>query len=123
VEGFIDLVILFVVGYVLAMLTGQTTHGGYHLHGLPAFLWWLAGFAYFAWFEGRTGATPGKMVVGLRVVKADGADCDMRAAVIRTVLRPVDYFFILGVFVMALSKRNQRLGDMLADTVVVRAGK
>ncbi len=121
VEGFIDLVIMFVIGYVLAMLTGQTTRDGYHLHGLPALLWWLAGFAYFAWFEGKAGATIGKMVVGLRVVKTDGADCDMRAAVIRTIVRPIDYFFMLGVVVMAFSKRNQRVGDMLADTVVVKA--
>lgn len=119
VEGLIDIVILLILGYFFSLAAGQTTEEGFELHGAPAFLWWFAGFFYYGLFESKLGATPGKMALGLRVVKTDGSPCDSRAAIVRTVCRIVDHFLFIGVIIMLFSKRNQRLGDRLADTLVV----
>ena len=79
-------------------------------------------FAYYWLLEGKTGATLGKRALGLVVVKADSSECDLSAAAIRTVLRVVDilpFVYLLGLFVVAVTSKNQRLGDLAAGTLVV----
>ena len=120
IEGLLDLVVLFILGYLIAAITGQTTENGFELHGEPAFIWMFAGLGYYIFFEGKWGSTPGKMLVGLKVIKEDGSRCDMRSALIRNVCRIVDNFFAVGVIIMLASERNQRLGDRLAGTLVVK---
>lgn len=68
------------------------------------------------------GATPGKKALGLQVVLADGAPVDWPAALIRNLLRPVDFlpiFYGFGLVAMLLNRDFQRLGDLAAGTVVV----
>ena len=84
----------------------------------------LVYFAYFAIMEGYYGQTLGKMALGIKVVReADGQPPGGRAAVLRTLMRIVDSIgSYLVAFVTALvSDKNQRLGDMVAKTLVVRA--
>ena len=75
--------------------------------------------------QGLTGGTVGKLLVGLRVVRPDGRVCGVQKAAVRWVVLVVDAFpYIAPVvaFVLALNTRgNRRLGDMAADTYVVRA--
>ena len=82
----------------------------------------LVAFAYFAIMEGQYGQTLGKMVLGIRVVGDDGSPIGTRAAVLRTLMRIVDGIgTYLVAFVVLVSGKNQRLGDMVAKTLVVRA--
>jgi uncharacterized RDD family membrane protein YckC len=79
-------------------------------------------FAYFIYFEAEYGQTFGKMLMNIMVVTEDGNPIDYRESAIRTVLRVVDalpFFYIVGLAAIYLTDRNQRLGDLLADTVVV----
>ena len=82
-------------------------------------LGWLL---YFVAFEARAGATPGKMMTGLRVRTMDGGAIGWVAAVVRNLLRPVDAFFLgaVGAIVAGSNRRRQRIGDLAARTVVVR---
>ena len=69
------------------------------------------------------GSTPGKAAMGLRVVTVEGAPVSFRHAAIRAALAFVDFLITFGlgaVFATLLSKRHQRLGDMVAGTVVLR---
>ena len=80
---------------------------------------------YFLLQEAIWGATLGKRVFGLRVVRLDGTPAGWSAAFWRTILRvlevnPVLFGAIPGGLAVTWSKRKQRLGDMLAHTVVVR---
>ncbi|HEX9015742.1 MAG TPA: RDD family protein [Chloroflexota bacterium] len=121
----VDSVVLGVLGYVIAAFTGGTTSDGFSLNGLPAMLWFLVSFAYYILLEGLLGATVGKLVLGIRVVKADGSKCDIGAALIRNVLRIVDFLpfaYIVGIILIAASKQRQRVGDRVAGTVVVGRG-
>jgi uncharacterized RDD family membrane protein YckC len=121
VGALLDIFIIIVFGFIYAKFTGQTTTDGFELHGLPAFLWWISGIFYYIIFEGKLGATPAKMLLGLRIIKVDGESCDITAASIRTICRLVDHFLFIGIIIMLCSKRKQRLGDQLANTLVIKA--
>ena len=84
----------------------------------------LVYFAYFTVMEGRYGQTLGKMALGIKVIREDdGRAPGTRAAVLRTVLRLVDSLgsYLVAFVVAIVSDKNQRLGDMVAKTLVVRA--
>lgn len=69
------------------------------------------------------GRTPGKAIGGLRVVRSSGRPVDLTASMIRNVLRLVDGMptsYLPTIVSIAVTKRNQRLGDLAADTVVIR---
>jgi uncharacterized RDD family membrane protein YckC len=80
--------------------------------------------AYDVYFEVRAnGQTPGKRRAGIRVVRESGAPIDFRSSCIRNVLGIADFlpgFYMLGGFLVLLTPRHQRLGDMAAGTIVVR---
>ncbi len=81
--------------------------------------------AYFVLFEGlRNGQTPGKRLLGIRVVRQTGHPITMGAAVVRNVLRLADVLpppvYLVGGALVALHPKGQRLGDMAAGTVVIR---
>lgn len=118
----IDSIILFVVAYVVAMVTGNTTGAGFAMTGAPAFLFFAIALAYFIVLEATQGATLGKRVMGLKVVKQDGSAMDWQASIIRNLLRLIDgfFFYLVGAIVVWVSKSRQRLGDMAAHTLVVR---
>ena len=84
----------------------------------------IAGFTLFYAFllEGYWGQTIGKKVVGIVVVKEDGSKCTYEASIIRNLLRIVDSFpqlYVIGFISIAMSDKSQRVGDRLANTVVV----
>jgi hypothetical protein len=79
---------------------------------------------YFLFFETlMRGRTPGKKLTQLRVVSLDGRVIGWRQSVLRNLLRMVDYMpagYLVGVVAMVASPRVQRLGDLVAGTVVIR---
>ncbi|HYF94203.1 MAG TPA: RDD family protein [Symbiobacteriaceae bacterium] len=84
------------------------------------FLFFLYKLVLEAFWNGQT---VGKRVVGIRVIKANGLPVDFLQVVIRNVLRIVDFLpaqYLIGSIAIAASPRGQRLGDVVAGTVVVR---
>lgn len=81
-------------------------------------------FAYDVAFEVLAGGrTPGKRWTGLRVVRESGAPATFVISAIRNVLRIADFLpatYAIGMLSIFLTRRNQRLGDLAAATVVVR---
>lgn len=80
--------------------------------------------AYFTYFEAEYGQTVGKKVAGVVVVTEDGDPISYRQAAIRSLLRIVDWlpaFYVVGIVAIYITDREQRLGDVVADTVVVRS--
>lgn len=115
---------------VLAMIIGAATACGYVLSQLDpglstgVFLI-LAGaipFLYFILFEGLwNGQTLGKRTAGIRVRMADGTPITFTAALGRNLLRPADMLpgpYFLGLLAMFTNPRSQRIGDLVANTVV-----
>lgn len=97
------------------------------LSGLLVLSFFLILWAYFVIFETLwNGETPGKRLMGLRVIKDAGYPVDFRAVVMRNFLRAIDWlpvFYALGFIVQLCSKQYKRLGDYPAGTVVVRHGR
>ncbi len=87
----------------------------------------LVNFGYFALFETFwRGQSPGKHWVGLRVVKDGGFALDGRAALVRNLLRIVDFlpaFYVVGMASLFLTRSGKRIGDYAAGTIVVRERK
>jgi uncharacterized RDD family membrane protein YckC len=66
------------------------------------------------------GQTIGKSTIGIEVRPLDGAErLSFGQASIRNLLRLIDVF-VIGEVMVAAGKRQQRLGDKAAKTVVVR---
>jgi len=140
--GVVDLASLLVG--IVAVLVGMTALRSLAGSGLPffrgeGFAWqgsiavergnpWPTAIAlaatmpvvYFFLFEWLYGATPGKVLLNMRVVTADGRPCSFKAAVVRGVLRYADVM-VLGLVAILLMRKppHQRLGDRAAGTIVV----
>ena len=122
--------ILLVVG-LLAQETGSSTGRAVSVEtvlvgmGSFALLHMLASFltavAYFTWFHGISGQTPGKMLFGLRVVQASGQPMTVGVAFLRTVGYLISgLFFWLGFLWIAFDGKKQGWHDKIAATVVLR---
>jgi uncharacterized RDD family membrane protein YckC len=92
--------------------------------GLVVFAVFMLFFGYFILFEWRWGGrTPGKRLLGIRVVRDGGFPLDFTSAVVRNVVRILEVglgFYVVSAAVTLLSPENKRLGDMAAGTLVVR---
>ncbi len=92
--------------------------------GIALLIVFLLQWGYFALFEAfGNGRTPGKRVAHIRVIHQSGRGINFVEALARNLVRFVDAapsFYAVGVVAMFLSKRSQRLGDMVAGTLVVR---
>jgi uncharacterized RDD family membrane protein YckC len=134
----IDTIILFVIMAIIAIPFGLTTYlfgmmtdatammnmwanaamwGGFLV--INIIIWLL----YFTYFEGTTGQTPGKRMMNIKVTREDGNKAMFADALIRTILRIIDgiFFYILGLIIILVTEKKQRLGDILAKTIVVKA--
>jgi uncharacterized RDD family membrane protein YckC len=124
-------VVLGLAGAVAAgglFQAGGFSSAGRLLPGLLLGVFALSIFAvtngYFILFEIIwSGQTPGKRLVGLRVMRENGYPIRPIDAVIRNLVRIVDWLpglYGVGVLTMLLNKRSRRLGDYASGTIVVR---
>jgi uncharacterized RDD family membrane protein YckC len=79
-------------------------------------------FLYLWLLEASFGATLGKAMVGIRVVRTTERN-PLAALAIRNLLRVVDGlgFYLVGAVVAGCSRTHRRLGDISAGTVVIEA--
>lgn len=84
------------------------------------FLTW----SWHLWFETRKqGRTPGKRMLKIRVIDARGLPVSLHQSLVRNITRTLDFvpaFYGVGAIAMMSSKSRRRLGDIIADTLVVR---
>jgi uncharacterized RDD family membrane protein YckC len=108
----------------LALLLLAVGAGGFTGDAVLAVAAFALVFVYPVAFElGAAGRTPGKRWSGLRVVCDDGAAITFRASALRNLVRLVDAipgFYFVGAVAIFASRNNQRLGDLVAGTIVVR---
>jgi uncharacterized RDD family membrane protein YckC len=85
---------------------------------LCVIVWW------FGWQLASNGQSPGKRLLGIRVVSADGSPASGVAFLLRSLILIVDVLPVpapLGLLLAAATPRHVRLGDLAAGTIVVRA--
>jgi uncharacterized RDD family membrane protein YckC len=118
----IDTVCRFMVYIAVATALQMAGKFGTAMLLLTAFaLEWLAPAAFEVLWQG---ATPGKRALGLQVLHDDGTPVGWSAALIRNIMRAVDFlplFYGFGLLAIMNSRDFKRLGDIAAGTVVVHA--
>lgn len=91
---------------------------------IVAAILFLVLFGYFIAFEAFwNGQTPGKKLLGIRVVRDGGYPLDLAGSFIRNLVRIGEMalaFYAVSAAASLLSPENKRLGDMAAGTIVVR---
>jgi uncharacterized RDD family membrane protein YckC len=118
----IDIVIFWALSFLVAIATGETSGAGFSIGTLGSCLVGIIGIAYYVVMETMYGGTVGKLALGLKVVKEDGSALDWQTSIVRTLLRIVDglFFYLIGAILVWTSPTNQRLGDKVAKTFVVK---
>ena len=84
----------------------------------------LVTLLYYVYFEGSSGQTPGKKVMKIKVTGENGKPIDYGPAMLRNILRIIDglpFLYIIGIILIASTDNKQRLGDMIAHSIVVKA--
>jgi len=76
---------------------------------------------YTTGFEFGSGQTPGKRLTRIRVITLGGFGPGFGASLIRNLLRGIDEALFIGLTVMLWTPRMQRIGDLLARTIVIRS--
>jgi uncharacterized RDD family membrane protein YckC len=119
----LDYAIRGVMMMVIMIVSGLTF--GWFSPGV-AFAVAMVGMFVIEWFYGGlfetffNGQTPGKMVCALRVLTQEGQPINGLQAVLRNLLRTADLFLgVVGLAVMTMNRRYQRLGDLVCGTIVV----
>jgi uncharacterized RDD family membrane protein YckC len=128
VDSMIHALVLVVVVYAVIALneTGVRLPPGWEPWIVGGGILLLFGlfWGYYIFFETRwSGQTPGKRLLRLRVIKDGGYPIDFRTAVIRNLMRYVDWLptaYVIGVLSIFFSRDYKRLGDFAAGTLVVR---
>jgi len=123
----LDLAVRFGLFYVIVIVAGLLSAA---IGTTPAIVLIIVGaflviFGYPAALETRwNGQTIGKRALGLRVVTVEGSPVRFRHSAIRSLLSIVDFFLppvgVSATCVSLLNRRNQRLGDVFAGTIVLR---
>jgi uncharacterized RDD family membrane protein YckC len=124
----IDTSIILALQAIILLLGSFATDSAGLAESVRTALATIAGFmilwGYYIAFEVIwNGQSPGKRALGLRVVRTGGRPITFTAAVIRNLVRLVDFlpfFYGIGVVVMFVDSRSRRLGDLAAGVIVVR---
>jgi uncharacterized RDD family membrane protein YckC len=131
VVGILSLVVNNVFGVTQvtsgAPLTGDATSASF-TSSTSVPLQWLAllWMAYFIVPESLYGASLGKMIRGLCVVRVDGGPVSIGSILVRNVLRLVDalpFAYLVGGVLVLGTGSSQRLGDLVAGTTVIHRAR
>ena len=124
VDMLVGIGLFFFFGF---LISGTGKSGSFNLTGgaalLMIFLVSTLMLAYFVAGEALIGVTLGKITAGIRVEMPDGALIGWRPSIVRNLMRLVDglpIFYLVGAFSFLLTKHSQRLGDLVANTVVTQ---
>ncbi len=123
-QGVLYLIVVLIAVYIPPRAFGWIPRAW--APAIAVFLVFCIYWGYFAAFEVLWhGQTPGKRVVGIRVVKDSGRPINAIEGIGRNLMRAVDGFLLyaVGLVCMMISRQNRRLGDYVAGTLVVHDKK
>ena len=119
----LDAVITTAVATVIAVVARALTSAGVAKAIFITFSFGLT-WGWHVWFETRGhGRTPGKRALSLRVVDARGLPVSLYQSLARNIVRVIDFvpaFYGVAAAVSLFDPARRRLGDIVADTLVIR---
>ena len=119
----IDTLITMGIGMTLYSILAALLPGGIAA-AISITLQFLITWGWHIYFETRhQGRTPGKRALRLRVVDARGLPVSLYQSLVRNIVRVLDFapaFYGIGAIVTLATPTRRRLGDLVADTIVIR---
>jgi len=113
--GIVALVLMTVLALVLSGIDSAVAEGMISMVQL------VFGAAYVTFFLGKYGATPGKMALGLKVVRSDGSELTYARAFGRYLAEYLSAFtLMIGYIIAAFDREKRALHDHICDTRVIR---
>ena len=126
VDSLIQIVVVIIVVVLTELISPDLSRywvtAGKWMTAAVIFLMFCLYWGYFAIFEiFWNGQTPGKRQAHIRVITASGRPINVFETIARNFLRAIDsqFGYMVGAVAIAVDKKNRRLGDMVAGTVVV----
>lgn len=130
VAAIIDLFIYIFLTFILAFFfiksedfIGENGSGfsmGIAMPGYIFFLWLFIWVLFITLMEFRSGETIGKKVLKIKVVKQDFTLATFTDSLLRHLFDIIDIFALVGLFVALANNKNQRIGDQVARTIVIK---
>ncbi|GHE58062.1 RDD family protein [Roseivirga thermotolerans] len=117
----IDILIILSINLVLSFIFSKTGIESIALNVIIYIISYLYRFICEATCNGQT---VGKMALSIKVVKIDGSSPSLPSYFLRMVMEVFDFFIVgLAVVLIILTRKGQRLGDLVAGTTVVKMRK
>lgn len=128
IAGFIDYALLYSLIFAYLYSFGEPNNeGGYSVTGVAAIVPFVMWFAIVVLTEVFFGATVGNSIVNLKPksLTSNNGELTLGQSITRHLFDPIDMFpfGIIGVLTIKNSSKNQRLGDIIANTTVVDVKK
>ncbi len=121
--GFLSFLFAFIVGFIIWFARLYGSGEFYPSERLFTVLGFILSIAYYAGFWVKSGQTPGKTAMGLKVVSIDGSPVSWGKAFLRYLGYVINVvIFLLGFFWIVLDRKRQGWHDKLAGTYVVFSG-
>ena len=125
VAGLVDYIIIYGLTFFLIFSFGEPNdEGAYSLNGLPALIPIIFWLIMTVGLEIGFGATIGNSLVKLKAIPKNGMNRKLTfgESFKRHLLDPIDMFFfgIIAIVTIKNTDKNQRLGDIWGNTIVVR---
>lgn len=124
IDSIVVVVSLFLLAIFIDAVFNTGSANGLMILYLGGLFYFLAYF--FFWEMLSRGQTPGKLLLKLRVIRIDGRDPTPADFLVRAVFLFIDVLFSLGmtaVLLVVTGRHSQRLGDLVARTVVINTTK
>jgi uncharacterized RDD family membrane protein YckC len=122
--GAVFIVLIFLAAFIIPALNLLGPKSASWGLGIFSLIIFLVFWGYFALSEAfNNGRTLGKRVAKIRVIHQSGRGVNFAEALARNLVRIIDLmpaFYGVGIAAMFMSRQSQRLGDMVAGTLVVR---
>jgi predicted Zn finger-like uncharacterized protein len=127
VATLLDAVVVFILQVVLSFMLALAgiaagNGGSDELSILVMLFGYTLSFAYYIFFTGYCGQTPGKMALRIKVINCDGSDIGYGRAAFREVVCKFVSGIILGIgyLMVAFDDQKQGLHDRMASTYVIK---
>ncbi|TCI85105.1 RDD family protein [Tenacibaculum sp. M341] len=119
----IDIVIYYLLSLAFGILFGKHTNVdtfGFSLTGFPALMLLLITLFLWPVSEGIYGQTIGKRFMDIRVIANKNKKMTIGRGLIRFFVGLLDMIFLIGIVVAIFDNNSNRIGDIIANTVVVK---
>lgn len=122
IVGAIQFGLSFLMVLTIGSVGGNNPEATAAMSGLASLVSLLLGTAYYVFFTGYGGQTPGKMAMSVKVIRTDGEEIGFGRALLREVPGKFISGILLGIgyLMVAFDRQKQGLHDKIADTYVIK---